>query len=126
MIFGIGIDIIEVARIAKQVSLSSSSFAKKIFTEKEIEYCESKIRNKAQNYAARFAAKEAFFKAIGIGWRDGLSWKEIEVVNDELGKPEIVLIGKAKKIIVENKITRIHVSLSHIKEVAVAVVILDM
>ncbi len=125
MIFGIGIDIIEVARIEKQIEAESNSFVKKIFTENEIRYCETKIKNKAQNYAARFAAKEAFFKALGTGWRDGLSWKDIEIENDELGKPNILLSGKSKKNIQENSISKIHVSLSHIKEIAVAVVILE-
>ncbi len=125
MIFGIGIDIIEVARIERQLLKASKAFEQKIFTNKEIEYCNSKLKNKAQNYAVRFAAKEAFFKAIGTGWRDGLNWKEIEVENDELGKPSIILYGNSKKLIDNNKITRIHVSLSHIKEIAVAVVILE-
>jgi holo-[acyl-carrier protein] synthase len=125
LIFGIGIDIIEVARIQKQIDSESNSFLKKIFTDKEIEYCESKIKNKAQNFAARFAAKEAFFKALGTGWRDGLSWKDVEIENDELGKPNILLIGKSKIFIQENNISKIHVSLSHINEIAVAVVILE-
>ena len=125
MIFGIGIDIIEVERISKQVANSSNNFIQKIFTEKEIAYCETKIKNKAQNYAARFAAKEAFFKAIGTGWRDGFKWKEIEIQNDELGKPIINVSGKIQKFIEENNIINIHVSLSHLKEIAVAVVILE-
>lgn len=124
MIFGIGIDITEVLRIQNQITKASNSFIKRVFTEKEIAYCESKLRNKAQNYAARFAAKEAFFKAIGTGWRNGLSWKDIEVVNDELGKPNIVLYGKSKRFIEENML-KIHISLSHIKDMAVAVVILE-
>jgi holo-[acyl-carrier protein] synthase len=125
LIFGIGIDIIEVVRIEKQIEAESNSFIKKIFTNNEIEYCETKIKNKAQNYAARFAAKEAFFKALGTGWRDGLSWKDVEIENDELGKPKILLSGKSKTYIQENSISTIHVSLSHIREIAVAVVILE-
>lgn len=125
MIFGIGIDIIEVDRIRKQIDAKSRSFASKIFTGKEIEYCESKLKNKAQNYAVRFAAKEAFFKALGTGWRDGLAWKDVEIENDELGKPNVILHGKSKRIIQESNISKIHVSLSHIKDVAVAVVILE-
>ncbi|MCI0496024.1 holo-ACP synthase [candidate division KSB1 bacterium] len=126
MIFGIGIDIIEVARIEKQIEAESNSFVNKIFTDNEVRYCETKIKNKAQNYAARFAAKEAFFKALGTGWRDGLSWKDIEIENDDLGKPSILLTGKSKQIIQENNISTVHVSLSHIREIAVAVVILEM
>ena len=125
LIFGIGIDIIEVARMEKQISDGGSSFQKRIFTENEITYCEQK-RNKAQHYAARFSAKEAFFKAIGTGWRNGLTWKEIEVLNDDLGKPNIFLHGKTKQFIEDNHIKNIHLSLSHLKETAVAVVILEI
>ena len=125
MIFGIGIDTIEVSRIERQILKEKKFFIKNIFTDKEIEYCETKIKNKAQNYAARFAAKEAFLKAIGTGLRDGLKWKEIEIENDELGKPELLVAGKTKQLIKENKISKIHVSLSHINEIAVAIVILE-
>lgn len=125
MIFGIGIDIIEVSRMDKQISGDGSSFQKRIFTEHEINYCETK-KNKAQHYAARFSAKEAFFKAIGTGWRNGLTWQEIEIINDDLGKPVIVLHGKAKEFIEKNLIKNIHLSLSHVKETAVAVVILEI
>ena len=124
VIYGIGIDIIEVSRIEKQISSERKRFREILFSENEIKYCDDK-KSKAQNYAARFAAKEAFLKAIGTGLRDGLNWKNIEILNDELGKPEIVLHGKAKKIIKENGISNINVSLSHLKETAVAVVILE-
>ncbi|MBL7136839.1 MAG: holo-ACP synthase [Candidatus Marinimicrobia bacterium] len=123
MIFGIGTDIIEVERVGKQIS-KGNGFKEKIFTPNEIKYCESR-KNKAQNYAARFAAKEAFFKAIGTGWRRGLAFSEIEVVNNELGKPEINLYGKTKKFIEENRIENIHVSLSHVKNLVSAIVILE-
>ena len=80
MILGIGTDIIEVSRIEKEISKERQGFQKKVFTANEIQYCETK-RFKAQNYAARFAAKEACLKAIGTGLRDGLSWKDIEILN---------------------------------------------
>lgn len=118
MIFGIGIDIIEVSRLDK------ANIQKKVFTTNEIEYCEQK-RFKAQYYAVRFAAKEAFLKALGTGLRDGIIWKDIEVVNDELGKPSIVLHQKAKELFEKLHISNIHVSLSHIKDLAIAVVILE-
>ena len=123
MIFGTGIDIIEVERIENQIS-KSNGFKEKIFTEREIDYCESK-KNKAQNYAVRFSAKEAFFKAIGTGWRGGLAFNEIEILNNKLGKPEIFLHGNTKKFIEKKKIKSIHVSLSHIKSFANAVVIIE-
>lgn len=124
MIFGVGIDIIEVERIKKQIT-KKNNFKKRIFSQKEIEYCESK-KNRAQNYAARFAAKEAFFKAIGTGLRGGLAFNEIEIVQDKMGKPEIVLYGNARRFISEKKLSNIHVSLSHIEDFACAIVIIEM
>jgi len=123
MIFGIGTDIIEVERVRKEVS-KEGGFREKVFSPKEIKYCESK-RNKAQNYAARYAAKEAFLKAIGTGWRDGLAFNEIEIVNNELGKPEITLYGKTKEFVEKIGNTNILVSLSHIKDFVNAVVIIE-
>lgn len=122
MIFGIGIDIIEVERVRKQ--LDKNNFKEKIFTEQEIEYCLSK-RNYAESFAARFAAKEAFFKAIGTGWRGGLSFKELEILNDELGKPTFLLHGKAREFARENRLDKIHVSLTHVRNSAGAVVIVE-
>ncbi|MFA4851274.1 MAG: holo-ACP synthase [Bacteroidales bacterium] len=123
MIFGTGIDIIEVDRVEKQIA-KSSGFREKIFTEREVEYCESK-KNKAQHYAVRFAAKEAFFKAIGTGWRNGMAFNEIEILNNELGKPEVILHGKTKEFTEKQLINNIHVSLSHIKNVVNAIIILE-
>lgn len=125
MIFGLGIDILEVSRMEKQILNESEGFVKRVFTEVEISYCEQK-RNRSQHYAARFASKEAFFKAIGTGWRHGLTWQDIEIFNDALGKPGILLRGKAKTFIEENQIKNIHLSISHSKEIAVAVVILEI
>ncbi|MDD5569877.1 MAG: holo-ACP synthase [Bacteroidales bacterium] len=123
MILGTGIDIIEVERVENQIS-KSDGFRESIFTKREIKYCESK-KNKAQHYAARFAAKEAFFKAIGTGWRDGLAFIEIEIKNNELGKPEIILHGKTKKFSEKQLIKNIHVSLSHIKNFVTAIITLE-
>jgi len=123
LIFGIGTDIIEVERIHK-VMERDIGFREKIFTSKEIEYCESK-RFKQQHYAARFSAKEAFLKAIGTGWRFGIRFAEIEVLHDDLGKPWINLYGKAKEWCDQEAVTKIHVSLSHLKEIATAVVVIE-
>lgn len=123
MIIGIGIDNIEVKRIKKQID-GSTRFKEKIFTLNEIEYCESK-KNYAESFAVRFAAKEAFLKAIGTGWGEGLQFQDIEILNDEKGKPEIHLQGKAKQVIQKNKLTNIQVSLSHIKKIATAIVIIE-
>ena len=124
MIYGIGTDIIEVNRIKKNIE-KVSGLKTKLFTQKEIEYCESK-RHSAEHFAARFASKEAFFKALGTGWRLGFAFTEIEILNNELGKPEITVSGKIKQFITENKITNIHISISHLKEIANAVVILEI
>ncbi len=122
MIEGIGIDHIEVKRIEK--SIQSAVFVQKIFTANEIEYCSSR-KQKSQCYAVRFAAKEAFLKAIGTGLRGKLRFRDIEIVNDALGKPEINLLGEVKKYCAERSLGTIHVSLSHIKDSAMAIVILE-
>jgi holo-[acyl-carrier protein] synthase len=123
MIYGIGTDIIEVARIEK-VMQRDIGFRDKIFTPEEIGYCETK-KHKFENYAARFSAKEAFLKAIGTGWRFGIRFADIGIYHDELGKPHILATGKAKELIDDLSITKIHVSLSHLKEMATAIVILE-
>ena len=122
MIIGLGTDLVEVERMAK--SIETTGFREKIFSPGEIVYCESKV-NKAESYAARFAAKEAFFKALGTGWRGAMGFNEVEVINDELGKPSINLLGGAKKIISERKINTIHLSISHTRYIATATVILE-
>jgi len=123
MIFGIGIDLIETIRVYKKTE-GNHDFKKQVFTPEEIAYCESKA-HPAQHYAARFAAKEAFFKALGTGWRGGMKFTEIEIRNDSLGKPEFILHGKTKKIAEELHLGKIHLSLSHLKEIASAYVIIE-
>jgi len=123
MIYGIGIDLIEVERVKKSIE-EIVGFKEKIFTSKEISYCESKSR-KFEHFAARFAAKEAFFKAIGTGWRNGLAFNEIEVVNDNLGKPEMRFYGKSDDLHRKKKFKSVNVSISHLKEIASAVVIIE-
>ena len=123
VIKGVGTDIIEVERMQKRLN-EDPGFIKSIFTEHEIDYCESQ-KFKAQNFAARFAAKEAFFKALGTGWRNGMTFREIEVKNDELGKPFIVLNGKAKEYFDKQALNHIHVSLSHTQQYALAMVLIE-
>ena len=123
MIYGIGTDIIEVARIEKVMS-RDLGFRDKIFTEGEIAYCEPK-KNKFQHYAARFSAKEAFLKAVGTGWRFGVRFADIDLFHDELGQPHIRTTGIAKELTDRLSISKIHVSLSHLKELATAIVILE-
>jgi holo-[acyl-carrier protein] synthase len=123
MIYGIGVDILEVGRIEKLIS-NTPRFKQRVFTQHEIDYCELK-KNRAQNYAARFAAKEAFLKAIGTGWKRGVAFKEIEIVNNKQGKPELVLYGKSKEFAEQFGLKNIQVSVSHIKDLAVAIVIAE-
>jgi holo-[acyl-carrier protein] synthase len=124
MIFGVGTDIIEVGRVEQKLA-RTEGLKKKLFTETETAYCESKHRP-ALHYAARFAAKEAFLKAMGTGWSGGHKFDEIEVVNDPLGKPELFVYGKVREFCGARGVTRMSVSLSHVKEMAAAVVILEM
>jgi holo-[acyl-carrier protein] synthase len=121
MIIGVGTDIIEVDRVAK--AILKEAFKKKIFSDREIAYCES--QKKEESFAARFAAKEAFFKAMGTGWRDGMGITEVEILNDDLGKPSIQISGKTKEVFEQKGGKHIHLSLSHIKTHAIAFVIIE-
>lgn len=114
---------IEVERVAERVA-RDTGFRKMVFSTAEIEYCESKA-DPFQHYSARFAAKEAFLKAIGTGWDNGLTLHEIEIVNEKNGKPFIRLSGDTAKTLGPLNIRSIHVSLSHLKSYASAVVILE-
>ena len=124
-----GIDVIEVERIKKAIEDLGDSFLNRIYTEKEIQYCEDSKAMKYQHYAARFAAKEAVFKAISefINGREDALWKNIEVLNNECGKPYIN-VDKLRENIsktVDNFILEsIDISLSHIGELAVASVVI--
>lgn len=121
MITGIGIDIVTISRFQKLVERYQSKFTQKIFTARELALCEVKA-NKIESLAARWAAKEAFSKAIGTGWREPFRWKSIEILADDLGKPRLVLAPEIKSVF---PIARIHVSLSHTAEYATAIVILE-
>lgn len=125
MIFGIGTDIIEVSRMEKHLE-NNIALQKKLYTEDEQKYCERGKVTRAQCFAARFAAKEAFFKALGTGYRYGMAFHEIEILNDELGKPFINPHGKVKEYLEEKKIKSIHLSISHVKEMANAFVVLEV
>ena len=123
MIFGVGTDIIEVRRVGDKIA-RTKGLKEKVFTPGEIEYCEAR-RMSAPHFAARFSAKEAFLKAMGTGWSGGHSFDEIEVVNDALGKPGLFVHGKVKAFCEAHLITGMEVSLSHIKDLALAVVVLE-
>jgi len=123
MIFGIGTDITDVGRIQRSME-KDQHFIEKVFTSTEIDYCEQQ-GNKYQSYAARFCAKEAFMKALGLGFFDGIGFNHIEIQNSSNGKPTLVLYDKAKEMCEKNKISNLLVSISHEKSTAVATVILE-
>jgi len=124
MIVSIGIDIIEVYRIRETIS-RTPRFAERVFTKRERDYCEAKGAASAQSYAARFAAKEAFLKALKTGWRGKITWHDIEICSDENGVPSLEIEGEAKNLLENLGANRIHLSLSHTTEHAVAQVILE-
>jgi holo-[acyl-carrier protein] synthase len=122
MIVGVGIDIVDVKRMAR--SIEKPGFINQAFTPNEIEYCKQKAFS-AEHYAARFAAKEAFFKATGTGVIGDLDFRQVEVTNDVNGKPTLELKDAALLIAEKLEIKNIHTSLSHEKDFATAFVILE-
>ena len=124
MIVSIGIDIIEVYRIRETLE-RTPRFAERVFTARERSYCEAKGAASAQSYAARFAAKEAFLKALKTGWRGKITWHDIEVLNDKQGVPSLTISGEAKEILENLGANKIHLSMSHTTEHATAQVILE-
>lgn len=118
-----GTDIIEIERIKDAILDGSDSFLKKVFTQFEIEHCETKKISKFQHYAARFSAKEALVKAFGTGLTGGISLTEIEVRNQDNGKPYIQLYGKAKEKYQELKLLSLDLSISHCQSYAVAYIV---
>jgi holo-[acyl-carrier protein] synthase len=123
MIIGTGIDIIEVHRVAEKVQ-QQSGFKQLVFSAAEIAFCDGKTGSD-QHYAARFAAKEAFLKATGLGLNLGFELCEIEVTNDSLGKPQLALHGNIAAQAAKNGWNKIHLSLSHVQAMACAVVIIE-
>ena len=110
MVIGVGIDIIEIERIKDSIVKYGDRFLDKIYTANEIKYCSKKF-NKYQHFAARFAAKEAVYKAVASGWKEGISWRDIEVFNDLSGIPEIKPYGKLKTFLSNDK--QLKISMSH-------------
>lgn len=122
MIIGMGIDIVDINRV--QRALISPDFRNRVFTEAEQQYCLSKNAQGRASFSGRFAAKEAFLKAIGTGLRRG-KLVDIEVVNDELGKPSLQLYNHYKDLMEQMDVKKIHLSISHTKDMAIAQVLLE-
>jgi holo-[acyl-carrier protein] synthase len=121
MVLGLGIDIIEIARVKKSIDRFGDKFLEKVFTEGEINYCNAKF-NKYQHYAARFAAKEAVYKALASGWKEGLRWKDIEILNDTSGMPSVNPSGKLKSFLSTDAQLRISISHSDNYVTSVAII----
>jgi holo-[acyl-carrier protein] synthase len=124
MILGIGTDLAEVGRIRRSIAQFGDRFVHRIYTDQERAYASSKA-NAAERFAARFAAKEAGMKAIGTGWRRGVTWKDFEVVNERSGRPTLTLSGVAREVADQLGVSRISISLTHTQEMAFAIVILE-
>lgn len=120
-IFGIGNDTVEPERMAEKCK--RSGFLDRVFSETEIAYCISK-KHSSEHFAARFAAKEAYMKAMGSGWSEGADFKEIEVINDDNGAPKIYLHGKTREKFEDLNLKSIFVSLSHTSANAIAFIII--
>jgi holo-[acyl-carrier protein] synthase len=124
MIVGMGTDLAEVDRIQRSVDRYGERFLTRVYTAREVEYSMRK-RNYAERLAGRFAAKEAGMKAIGTGWRMGVTWKDFEVVNQPSGRPTLLLTGVAAAIAENLGVRAISLSLTHTSNVALAVVVLE-
>ena len=124
MIFGIGVDLVETSRVEESLAKFGERFERRVFTEAEREYCR-RMPAPAMHYAARFAAKEAFLKALGTGTARGIAWPEAGIVNLPGGQPTLVITGRAREIMEEKGVARAHVTLSHSRGHAVAVVVME-
>ena len=122
MILGIGLDLCEVGRIRRLLEKDRARFVRRVYRESEIAYCDARRRPEI-HYAARFAAKEAFLKALGRGWR--LGWTQVEVVRSASGKPDLLLTGKAAEAAARRGVRQVHLTLTHTPETAAAVIVLE-
>jgi holo-[acyl-carrier protein] synthase len=125
VIVGAGVDIAEVPRIRQSIERFGARFIDRIYTEREIAYVEGKGASRFERYAARFAAKEAGMKAIGTGWRRGVTWRDFEVINLPTGRPTLRFHGKAAEFAAALSVSAIALSLTHTAEQAMAIVILE-
>ena len=125
MIRGIGIDVIEISRIEGAIGKWGDRFLNRVFSETEISYCRNRNFG-ARHYAARFAAKEACLKSLGIGLGMGLSLKNISVVNNEKGKPELLIDKDLQPILKESQTCQFYLSMSHTREYASAIVVVEL
>jgi holo-[acyl-carrier protein] synthase len=124
MIVGMGIDIVEVKRIAAIIESQKERFLRRVYTLDEVAYCEQ-FKNRYERYAGRFAVKEAAMKALGTGWSRGVRWVDLEVVRRPGGRPTLIIKGEAKKIADRLGVKSIAISITHTAEQALAQVIFE-
>src|SRR5271156_2737257 len=124
MVLGLGTDLIETRRVKESVDRFGARFLERIFTAGEIAYCTRK-KNSAESFAARFAAKEAGAKALGTGISRGVSWREFEVKREASGRPSLHLSGRAQELAEAMGVKRIQLSLTHTRDLAMAVVVAE-
>ena len=118
-----GTDIVEIYRIKEAIEKHEDAFLNKVFTENEINYCETGEATRYQHYAGRFAAKEAVSKFLGTGFLGEFNLKDIEIKNNEFGKPEVILYSNALEVFKNKGYSQISVSISHSKEYAISMVV---
>jgi holo-[acyl-carrier protein] synthase len=124
MIIGIGNDILEIGRMKRELGYGDGNIKKELFTEAELNYCRYK-RYPERHLAARFAAKEALFKALATGKQPGMLWQDVEIQNNTNGQPIVKLSGITKKMAKSKKVKKIFISLSHTQKWAMASVVLE-
>ena len=124
MIIGIGVDLVEIARFRNVIDRLKDRFILRIFTPEEQRFC-NEHRDPVPHFAVRFAAKEALFKALGTGWAKGVTWLDVEVLRERQDAPTIVLHGEALKLSAAMSVQKVHLSLSHSDNWAIATVILE-
>jgi holo-[acyl-carrier protein] synthase len=121
-VIGIGTDITECLRIARMIERHGELFIERVYTSEEIKYCQSR-KQATQHFTGRWAAKEAILKALGTGWRRGISWRDMEIRNEPGGKPVVAIRGGVKDVIEQLGITDILVTISHCRTHATATAI---
>jgi holo-[acyl-carrier protein] synthase len=124
MIFGIGLDLVDITRVQENLQRFGEKFEDKMFTPHEREYCRGKVKP-AIHYAARFAAKEAFVKALGSGMAHGITWHDIEILSKNGWKPRLNISGRAAELVAERGVGMMHITLSHAENHAAAMVVLE-
>lgn len=121
MVEGVGIDVVEIPRMARTIGQWGEAFLEKVFTVRELSYSRGR-KNPTHHFAARFAVKEAVAKALSTGWASGFRWRDVEVENNAAGKPSVVLYGRIRE---QLKDSRVLVSISHSENVVVACAIIE-